>query len=103
MFSAGKNLSNITWIIDWNKKQLDGTTEEILPSFDFCAKFKSFGFDAITVKGNDVEEIYNALIKDTGDKPKAIILDNIKGSGVREVEETSANHSMQPDPAKFDE
>lgn len=102
MFSAGKNLSNITWFIDWNKKQLDGTTQEILPSFDFVEKFKSFGFDSILVKGNDVEAIYEALSKDSGNKPKAIILDNIKGSGVKDVEETVANHSMQPEPEVFD-
>lgn len=103
MFCAGKNLSNITWIIDWNKKQLDGTTEEILPSFDFCEKFKSFGFDAKTVKGNDIETIYDAISKDSGDKPKAIILDSIKGCGIKDVEETEANHSMQPAPEIFDQ
>lgn len=102
MFSAGKNLSNITWFIDWNKKQLDGTTEEILPSFDFFDKFKAFGFDTYVVKGNDVEAIYDALSKPTFNKPKAIILDNIKGSGVKDVEETVANHSMQPEPEIFD-
>lgn len=103
MFTAGKKLDNLVWFIDWNKKQLDGTVEEILPCFDFVEKFNSFGFDAKMVKGNDVEAIYEAVTAPSNGKPKAIILDNIKGSGIKEVEETVANHSMQPAPEKFDE
>ncbi|MDO5427055.1 MAG: transketolase [Coriobacteriia bacterium] len=103
MFTAGKKLNNLVWIIDWNKKQLDGTLDEILPAFDFVEKFKAFGFDAQLVKGNDVEALYEALSAPAGDKPKAIILDNVKGSGVKAVEETVANHSMQPEPEVFDQ
>ena len=103
MFTAGKKLNNLVWIIDWNKKQLDGTLDEILPAFDFVEKFKAFGFDAQLVKGNDVEALYEALSAPAGDKPKAIILDNVKGSGVKAVEETVANHSMQPEAEVFDQ
>ncbi len=103
MFTAGKKLNNLVWIIDWNKKQLDGTLDEILPAFDFVEKFKAFGFDAKLVKGNDVEALYEALSAPAGEKPKAIILDNVKGSGVKAVEETVSNHSMQPEAEVFDE
>lgn len=82
---------------------MDGTLDEILPAFDFVEKFKAFGFDAQLVKGNDVEAIYNALNAEATDKPKAIILDNVKGSGVKAVEDTVANHSMQPEAPVFDE
>lgn len=103
MFTAGKKLNNLVWIIDWNKKQLDGTLDEILPAFDFVEKFKAFGFDAQLVKGNDVEALFEAFSAPAGDKPKAIILDNVKGSGVKAVEETVANHSMQPEAEVFDQ
>lgn len=94
MFTAAKKVTNLVWIIDDNKKQLDGTTEEILPAFDLRAKMEAFGFDAVRVKGNDVEALYEALTKPAGDKPIAIVMDNIKGSGVKAVEDTAANHSM---------
>ena len=77
--------------------------DEILPAFDFVEKFKAFGFDVTKVDGTSVEEIFDALSKPAGDKPKAIVLDNVKGSGVKAVEETVANHSMQPEPEVFDE
>ena len=73
-----------------------------LPVFDFRAKFEAFGFEAIRIKGNDVEALYEALTRPVGDKPLAIIMDNIKGSGVRAVEETAANHSMTVDAATWD-
>ena len=94
MFTAAKKVTNLTWIVDDNKKQLDGPTAEILPLFDLRAKLEAFGFEAIRVKGNDVEALYEALTKAPTDRPIAIVLDNVKGSGVKAVEETASNHSM---------
>ncbi len=94
MFTAGKKITNLTWIVDDNKRQLDGYTDDILPLFDLRAKFEAFGFEAVRVKGNDVEALYDALTKVPGEKPIAIIMDNVKGSGVKGIEETPANHSM---------
>jgi len=102
MFTAGKKVTNLTWIIDDNKRQLDGYTDEILPQFDIRAKFEAFGFEALRVKGNDVEALYDALTKTPADKPIAIIMDNVKGSGVKAVEDTVANHSMTVKPEVWD-
>lgn len=101
MFTAAKKLTNLVWLIDWNKKQLDGTLADIQEPFDFEAKFKAFGFDAVRVDGNDVEAVYNAVTKKS-DKPVAVILDTVKGKGVKEVEEAAGNHSMQVGPEVFD-
>ena len=103
MFTAAKKVSNLVWIIDDNKKQLDGPTDEILPAFDFRAKFEAFGFDAVRIDGSDVEQLYDALTrKPIAGKPIAIIMDNVKGRGVKAVEETAANHSMTVDAATWD-
>ena len=96
MFTAGKRLTNITWIIDNNKRQLDGWTKNVLEPFDFEEKFRAFGFDAVTVKGDDVMGLYAALTAPVGDKPRAIVLDSVKGAGVPDVENTFGNHSMSP-------
>ena len=102
MFTAGKKLTNLVWIVDDNKKQLDGPTEEIMPQFDLRAKLEAFGFEALRVKGNDVEALYEALTRKPADKPIAIVMDNIKGSGVKAVEETAANHSMTVNAETWD-
>ena len=102
MFTAARKVNNLVWIVDENKKQLDGTTDEILRHFDLRAKFEAFGFEALRVKGNDVEALYEALTKEATDKPIAIIMDNVKGSGVKAVEETVANHSMTVNAETWD-
>lgn len=103
MFTAAKKVNNLIWIIDDNKKQLDGTTEEILPQFDIRAKFEAFGFEALRVKGNDINGIHHALTLPIGDKPRAIVLDNVKGLGVKAVEEMEFNHSVTASPEIWDD
>ena len=102
MFTAAKRLTNIVWLVDDNKKQLDGYTQDVLPLFDLAAKFAAFGFDAQRVDGNDVGQVYAALTAPVGDKPRAIILDTVKGKGIPEVENTLGNHSMTVAPEVCD-
>ena len=94
MFTAAKKVTNLVWIIDNNRKQLDGPTAKILDTFDLRQKFEAFGFDAVRVDGHDVEQIYDALTRPVTDKPLCVVMDTIKGKGVKEVEETLNNHSM---------
>lgn len=102
MFTAAKKLTNLVWLIDWNKKQLDGYVSDILEPFDFEEKFRAFGFDACTIDGNDVGQLKEALSRKASDKPIAVILDTVKGKGVKEVEEAAGNHSMNVKPEVFD-
>ena len=102
MFTAAKKVTNCVWIIDDNKRQLDGYTADVLPTGDLRAKFEAFGFDAVRVAGNDVVALYEALTKEATDKPIAIVMDNVKGSGVKAVEETVANHSMTVNDEAWD-
>lgn len=103
-FAAAKKVSNLVVLIDNNKKQLDGYTRDVLDTGDLKAKMTAFGFEAKRIDGNCVEEIYEALeaTRAGGEKPFAVILDTIKGKGVREVEETMGNHSMNVSPEQCD-
>lgn len=102
MFTAAKKVTNLIWLIDNNKKQLDGYTKDILNPFDFEEKFRSFGFEAISIDGNDIEQLESALTRRPIDKPIAIILNTVKGKGVAEIENTVNNHSMTPNAETFD-
>lgn len=102
MFASAKKLTNLVWLVDWNKKQLDGYTCDILDTGDLAKKFDAFGFEAKTVDGNNVEAMYEALTAPIGDKPLAIIMDTVKGKGVKQVEETLGNHSMAVSAEVFD-
>ncbi len=96
-FIAGKRLNNCIVIIDWNKRQLDGTLEEVLNPFSIPEKMKAFGFNTQVVKGDDVEAIDAAIdnAKEVKDQAVCIVLDSIKGQGVPYFENLKANHSVK--------
>lgn len=102
MFCAAKKLTNLVWIIDDNKKQLDGYTADILPGPPLTGKFKAFGFEVLAVDGHDIEALHTALTKKRCEKPMALILDTVKGKGVKEAEQTVANHSMAMSTEVYD-
>lgn len=95
-FIAHHNLNNLVTILDYNKQQLDGPIDEICKPFSYEEKFKSFGFETCVVKGDDIQELYTALTKKT-EKPLAVILDSVKGQGVKFIENLKGNHHIRPD------
>ena len=103
LFASAKKLGNLAVLIDWNKRQLDGYLDEVLPMGDFVAKMEAFGFDTVKVDGGDVNAIADALerTRKGGDKPYAIVLDTVKGHGVTEIEQTAMNHSMPVTDERF--
>lgn len=105
MLASARKVENLIWFVDENKKQLDGWTSDILPQGDLQSKFTAFGFDAKRIPGNDIGAIYDAIeaTKSVPGKPHAIILDTVKGAGVKAVEDTVSNHSMAVKAEVFDE
>ena len=103
-FAAHYKLDNLICLVDDNKRQLDGWTEDIYPMGDYVAKFEAFGFDTVKVDGNDVEAVAEALanIRQGGGRPHAVILDTVKGAGIREVEDTAMNHSLTVSDEQFE-
>ena len=103
-FASAKKLDNLVVLLDWNKRQLDGWTENVYPMGDYVAKFEAFGFDTVKVDGGDVEAIAGALerTRKGGGKPYAIILDTVKGAGVPEVADTVMNHSLTVSDGQFE-
>lgn len=95
-FAPFHKLNNLTAFVDYNHKQLDGRTDEVLSVLDLAEKFRSFGWHALTINGNNVEEITAAIEEAHGitDKPTCIVLDTVKGAGVPSVEEIELNHHI---------
>ena len=96
MFAAAKHLGNLVLLLDVNGKQLDGCTKDVLDTLDLGAKLSAFGFDTTSIDGNDIGALYDALerTRNGGEKPYAIVLNTIKGKGVRQIEEMKSNHSV---------
>lgn len=98
-YIAHYKLNHCIVIIDENKRQLDGTTKEVMNPFDLEEKMKAFGFHVQRVKGNDEEAIDAAIdqAKSVTDQAVCIVLDSIKGAGVPYYEQMEGNHSVKFD------
>ena len=101
MYAAAKKVDNLIATVDLNGKQIDGSTDEVLPMGSIEGKFLAFGWDVITVeKGNDLEAIVNALNNAksmTGKgKPICILLKTEMGNGVDFMMHTHAWHGKAP-------
>ena len=78
MMAAACRLNNLTVVIDFNKWQATGRSEDVLQLSPLADKWNAFGWDAVEVDGHDIGAISSALIK-LSDKPRAIIANTIKG------------------------
>ena len=97
MQASHRNLDNLIAIIDRNKLQIDGCTEDIMSLGDLAEKINSFGWDTIEINGHDYDEIYNAYQKaKLSIKPFAIIANTIKGKGISFMENQAGWHGKAP-------
>lgn len=101
MFAAAKKVDNIISTIDLNGKQIDGTTDEVLPMGSIRAKFEAFGWEVVDIeKGNDISSILEGMKKaknSTGKgKPVCVLLHTEMGNGVDFMMHTHAWHGKAP-------
>ncbi|ESN14092.1 transketolase [Enterobacter sp. MGH 24] len=96
-FIAHHRLNNLTVFVDWNKLQLDGELDEIISAFDLEGKFRAFGFDVATVKGDDIPGLLavTSRVPEAEARPLVVILDSIKGQGVPYLEQLSNSHHLR--------
>ena len=96
-------LDNLCVIVDNNNLQIDGTIEEVMSSYPIDEKFKSFGFNVLTIDGNNIEEILSGfeIAKQTKNKPTCIIAKTIKGKGVSFMENKAEWHGKAPNEEEY--
>ena len=68
-------------MIDYNKWQATGRSNEIMALESLAAKWSAFGWKTSEVDGHDIEAITRELRKTDNDKPTAIIAHTVKGQG----------------------
>ena len=101
MYASAKKIDNLISTIDYNQKQIDGTTDDVLALGSVEAKFEAFGWDVITCKdGNNISELL-IVLKDaksrTGKgKPVCIVMHTEMGNGVDFMMGTHKWHGAAP-------
>lgn len=92
------NVDNLTVIVDFNKWQATGRSEEITSLQPLDLKWKSFGWHVQEINGHDFDEIAKALkmAKSEKNQPSIIIANTIKGKGVSFMEDNNNWHYRIP-------
>jgi len=108
MFAAAKKVDNLIATIDLNGKQIDGSTDEVLPMGSIKAKFEAFGWEVLTLKeGNSIPHIVDTLQKAKSKlgqgKPLAVLLETEMGNGVDFMMHTHAWHGKAPNDEQLAE
>lgn len=107
MYASAKKVDNIIATIDVNGKQIDGSTDEVLPMGSLKAKFEAFGWEVLEIKeGNNIEAILSGLktaksLTGKG-KPVCILLYTEMGNGVDFMMHTHAWHGKAPNDAQLE-
>lgn len=95
MSAAKFRCDHLIAIVDWNKVQLDGKAEEIMPMDCMEERWQAFGWNVWRCNGHSIPELYEAVQeaknKKNG-KPCVILADTVKGKGVSFMEGTNVYH-----------
>ncbi|MFA6314816.1 MAG: transketolase [Candidatus Paceibacterota bacterium] len=98
MLGAKEKLQNITAIIDRNKIQIDGPTEDIMPLDPIGDKWRAFNWHVQEIDGHDFGEIDKAIneARLVTDRPSVIIANTIPSKGIPEFEGRFEWHGKAP-------
>ncbi len=101
MYAAGKKIDNLIATVDYNGKQIDGATDDVMPLGDLKAKFEAFGWSVVEVeKGNDLAAVIDGMktaqTKAGKGQPVCVLLHTVMGNGVDFMMHTHAWHGKAP-------
>lgn len=100
---AHRNLNNLITIIDRNRLQIDGNTENVMALDNLSDKIEAFNLKAVEIDGHDFNQIYDAIqAAKESDIPVVIIANTIKGKGVSFMENNPGWHGTAPKKDEYE-
>ncbi len=98
MMAAAQRVGNLMIVVDFNKWQATGRSEEVLALNPLVDKWRAFGWDACEIDGHDMGQLVKVLSKEkTSDgKPIAVVAHTVKGKGVSFMEDDNNWHYKIP-------
>lgn len=105
MSGAMYGLDNLCCVIDRNRLQISGSTEDVMALDDLQNKLAAFNWHVISTDGNDIEAMDAAFeeAKKVKGKPTVIIANTIKGKGSPVMENQAGWHHKLPSEAEYQE
>lgn len=101
MAASQYKLDNLCAVVDRNRLQISGNTEDVMGQDDLAARFSAFGWNVLQAEGNDIDSLNEAFeaAKTCKGRPTMIIANTTKGFGGGEVMENKAawHHKVPTD------
>lgn len=101
MAASHYKLDNLCAVVDRNRLQISGNTEDVMAHDDLHERFRAFGWNVIDVKdGNSIPQLKAAFdeAKTVKNKPTVVIANTVKGKGSETMENKANWHHKVPSP-----
>lgn len=98
MAAGHYKLDNLCAVVDRNRLQISGGTEEVMSHDSLEERWYSFGWNVISVDGNDIGQLVHAfeIAKGYKGKPTVVIANTVKGCGSAVMENKASWHHKVP-------
>lgn len=98
MMAPAQKVNNLTVIVDYNKWQATGRSQEVFSLGNLADKWKAFGWQVSELDGHDISSLESKLNKcrDYKEQPSVIIANTVKGKGVSFMEDDNNWHYRIP-------
>lgn len=105
MSASHHKLGNLVAVIDRNKLQISGTTEEVMSLEPMRDRWEAFGWEVYDVEGNDMASLVDTFdnFDHNNGKPKLIIAHTTKGCGISFMEKVAKWHHGVPNDEQYKE
>ena len=105
MSATQYHLDNLVAIVDRNRLQISGGTEEVMHQDSCEERFTAFGWNVLSVDGNDIDAMIGALdaAKTVKGKPTLIVANTVKGCGSAVMENKASWHHHVPTQEEYDQ
>jgi transketolase len=108
LFIAHHKLKSVVWVVDRNRIQAIGRTEDVLALEPLAEKFRAFGFHVIGADGHDFASLLAARAEceravETSERPVVVIADTVKGNGISCFRDTVDSHYLPLSDARYAE
>ncbi len=106
LYASANNIDNLITTIDYNRKQIDGTTDEVVSLGDLGKKWEAFDWYVLECKGNDISGLAKTLVQAKGltgkGKPVCILMNTEMGYGVDFMMGTNKWHGVAPNDEQLE-
>lgn len=98
MAGAHYRLDNLIGIVDRNRLQISGSTEDVMGLEPLEQKWAAFGWEVVSIDGNDMDELVKTLeaVPAAPGKPTLVMANTVKGKGVSFAENSAKWHHHVP-------